>query len=71
MYLLLHLFRHRVSILVQVGQDGLAKDSSQFVDHENADEIHTQHLNVQLVDANVEQIQLEVGEFEHKTLNEH
>ena len=54
----------------KVGDDRLAEDASEFVDHEDGNKVDSEHDNIKLVDADVEEIKLEVCEFEYESLDE-
>ena len=59
-----------IFVLGQIGNDSFTENASKLVDHEDRDEIDSEHDNIKLVDANVEEIKLEVCEFEYESLDE-
>jgi hypothetical protein len=59
-----------ILVLLEVGDDGFSDDTTNLINHEHRNQIDSQQLDVHLVDSNVEQVQLEVGEFKDKSLDE-
>ena len=55
----------------QVGNDSFTEDPAHLIHHEHGDQIDSQHDDVQLVNPNVEEVELEVGELENEPLDEH
>ena len=59
-----------VFVLSEVRKNHFTEDAANLINHEHGDKVDPEHGNVHLVDANVEEVQLEIGELEDEALDE-
>ena len=58
-------------MLLEIWDDCFSDDTTNLINHEDRDQVDSEHLNVKLVDSNIEQVKLEISELKDKSFDEY